>query len=260
MPSNLSLRPRGPVPVRGSASAWSMVSSSNPAAMSSFTASPGAARACAFSCRPHTRRNVPRWPAKRTPRSTPFRGATRRSSSWKTIAASHSSTAADWSFGLSGRSPQGPVELLHRGDRGRHVEEDVVALLPLGQLVGEAALPPLVDAVDRGVTGGQQLGAAVDHGLHLRLLEARLEDDHDFVGPHGPMHLPLDRGAGRRGPRRSGAGVDVASTAAMVAGRHPARSGVERQDYAQVPPSTTREPGWIFSRPSPPCGTSSAMR
>src|SRR5438067_3894441 len=82
--------------------------------------------------------------------------------------------------------PEGAVELLHRTRLGRHVEEDVEALGALGDLVGEPALAPLVDAVDSAATGLELLGAAVHDRLHLGFLEARLEDDNDFVGPHGP--------------------------------------------------------------------------
>src|SRR3954469_17410760 len=61
------------------------------------------------------------------------------------------------------REAEGPVDVGHGPGLGGDLEEDVGALRAVRDLVREAALAPLVHAIDRGATRRQLLGAAVDH-------------------------------------------------------------------------------------------------
>src|SRR5206468_94629 len=79
-----------------------------------------------------------------------------------------------------------PVEVGDDGWLGAGLDEDVVALPPMAQLVGEAPFPPPVDPHDLAAPGTDQLGRPVDDRPDAVLLQAGVDDDHDFVWPHGP--------------------------------------------------------------------------
>src|SRR4051812_48739687 len=93
-----------------------------------------------------------------------------------------------------------PVELVHGRGLGGDLHEDVVALPPVVELIGETPLPPSVDPSGVAPSGADRLGGTVEHCPDGVLLQAGVEDDHDFIRPQA-AHLPLDPADGRAGPR-----------------------------------------------------------
>src|SRR5207237_8813447 len=87
-----------------------------------------------------------------------------------------------------------PVELAHDRRFGLGLNDHVVALPAMIELVGETTLAPSVDPAGVAPPGADQLGGTVDRGPDRVLLQAGVEDDHDFIGPHGRAHLPPDPG------------------------------------------------------------------
>ena len=103
--------------------------------------------------------------------------------------------------------PVGGGEVVGLGD---HLEDDVDAFPLVVDPVGEAATAPRlgIEHADHtaalGLDGGGGLRQAGRNGL---LFEVAVEDDHQFIGPHGRHSPPLVPGARMlaRGPS-SGAG------------------------------------------------------
>src|SRR6185436_18055172 len=83
------------------------------------------------------------------------------------------------------------VELLDGVRLGRERDNGVDALGVLGDLVGEPATSPDVHGLDVAAVLADDVEVLVERRLDGPLFEARLEDDHHFVGTHSVLP-PLD--------------------------------------------------------------------
>ena len=103
------------------------------------------------------------------------------------------------------------VEFGQSSGLGVGLDHHVVALGAVTHRVGQTTLAPNVRGYRLGTCSGELLGEAVDQCPDGVLLQAGVEDDHDFIGPHRRLtYLSLwARGLGqasRLGSGLSGAG------------------------------------------------------
>src|SRR3954447_15180179 len=87
------------------------------------------------------------------------------------------------------------IELLDRRRLGGEIDDRVDALGVLADLVGQAAPPPHVDVLDAAAVLADDVEVLVERRLDRPLLEARVEDDHHFIGTHSGLHLLWTRAA-----------------------------------------------------------------
>src|SRR5438094_5359769 len=84
------------------------------------------------------------------------------------------------------RETERALEVVERPGLGNEIEDGVVALGLVVDLVGEAPLaPPVGAAVHLAAPGGDLVGDGLGPRLGDRLVELAVEDQHQFVGPHG---------------------------------------------------------------------------
>src|SRR5699024_6189579 len=84
------------------------------------------------------------------------------------------------------------IELLDRVRLRLELDDGVDALGLLVDLVGEAALAPDVDLVDRTALLPDHVEERVQRRRHGALVETGIEDDHYFVLTHGTSSPPVD--------------------------------------------------------------------
>ena len=84
-----------------------------------------------------------------------------------------------------------PIHLGEHGRLGRGLDEHVVALAAMVHLVGKAPLTPAVDLVDGAAAVGDDLRGSINDGPDGVLLQAGIENDHDFVLPHQRLTTSL---------------------------------------------------------------------
>src|SRR6476660_1921088 len=95
------------------------------------------------------------------------------------------------------REAQVAVDTVERSRLGLDLEHHVRTFVLVVDLVGEAALAPLV-GLDDGAAGRLDRGSGlVDHSLDSGLIQVAIADNHHFVGSHREHHLldPVRTGA-----------------------------------------------------------------
>src|SRR5579884_1337767 len=101
---------------------------------------------------------------------------------------------------------QHPVDRSHHRGVGGRLDEDVVPLVVMLDLVGESAPPPVIDASQGGPLGLDQLGGPINRRPDDVLVQADVQNHHDFIRPHSGPLPPSGPGVPARGPGGSGAG------------------------------------------------------
>ncbi len=102
---------------------------------------------------------------------------------------------------------QHSVELSHKGWLGRELDKDVIALAAVLELVRERPAAPTLGATRVAPAIAHQRRDAIETGVDVAILKADIENNHDFVGPHGGLTSSGPGARGARGPGSDGAGV-----------------------------------------------------